>query len=321
LSTVYFRITARGADAPVRAPLLERLLARAEPAVSIGDWRADALRQIAPEGGELPCIAALAASAIDVRAAWVAVATPVHLVAGMSAVSLAEDGILELERAQADELARDFNELFADADVRLVPARDGVLLWLFDAALRVDCTPPDEMLGEDIGRHLPSGPDGARVRRLMSEVEMWLFEHPVNAERRAESRPAVSGLWLWGGGPSSANGVSIAGWAAGDAALCAVLERESAYAGAARSGAGRAGGASSGAARSGVVAIQGLPGTAEWAQAEERWLRPVVADLRAHRLERIEISAGRLRRQVNARGLTRFWRRTRPWWEVLRDER
>jgi hypothetical protein len=314
---VYFRITARGADAPARALLLERLLARAEPAVPIGDWRADALRQIAPESGELPSIAALGASVIDARAAWVAVATPVHLVAGMNAVSLPEDGILELERAQAEELARDFNRLFADADVRLVPARGGVLLWLFDVALRVDCTPPDEMLGEDIGPHLPRGPDGARLRRLMSEVEMWLFEHPVNAGRRAQSRPAVSGLWPWGGGPPIAKGTSsITGWAAGDAALGAVLERESAYAGAARSGAAR-----SGAARSGVVAMRGRPGTPDWAEAEERWLRPVLADLEAHRLERIEISAGRRRVQVNARGLKRFWRRTRPWWEVLGDER
>lgn len=306
MSTVYFRINARGADAPARAPLLERLLARAEPAVPIVDWRADALRQIAPESGEAPAIAALGASVMGVHAAWVAVATPVHLVAGMQAVSLAADGILELERAQAGELARDFNRLFADADVRLVAARDGVLLWLFDVALRVDCTPPDEMLGEDIGPHLPSGPDGARVRGLMSEVEMWLFEHPVNAERRARSHPAVSGLWLWGGGPSIASGTSITGWAAGDAALCAFLARESSY---------------TGATRSGVVAMQGPPGTPDWTQAEERWLRPVLADLQAHRLERIEISSGRRRMQVNARGLRRFWRRPRPWWEVLRVER
>ena len=32
---------------------------------------------------------------------------------------------------------------------------------------------------------MPRGPDAVRVRRLMSEMEMWLFDHAVNESRRA----------------------------------------------------------------------------------------------------------------------------------------
>jgi hypothetical protein len=303
LSTVYFRITARGGAAHARARLLERLLARADASRPVRDWRSDALRLIVPEPLDVPAVAVAAflAGGIAERAAWVAVATPVHLVAGMRSVSLPEDGILALEPGHAGTLARDFNDVFAGAGMRLALARENVLLCLFEEPWQVALSPPDEILGQDIGEHMPSGVDGARVRRLMSEVEMWLFDHPVNRERRSASLAVISSLWLWGGGAPDAP-LALDGWAAGDGPLCAALGREDRY---------------PGAAHSGIVVLEGSPGAAAWAGTEERWLAPAIDDLRAGRLEAVEISMGQ--RRVRARGRGRFWRRARPWWEILGD--
>jgi len=49
---------------------------------------------------------------------------------------------------------------------------------------------------------LPAGEGGGAYRRLLSEIEMALHDHPVNLERQADGRLPVNSLWLWGGGVS-----------------------------------------------------------------------------------------------------------------------
>jgi hypothetical protein len=152
--------------------------------------------------------------------------------------------------------------------------------------------------------------------RLASEIEMWLFDHPVNAARRARGVPVISALWLWGGGAGDAALPDVAGWTAGDDALFSAFRRRLQYPPAADSSSAASGSARSAApARSGVVVLASWPGTAAWRESEQRWLNPALEDLKAGRLERIEISAAATSLRLSARGLLRFWRRSRPWWE------
>ena len=306
MSTVYFRIDGRGALLHTRAPLLERLLARADPFGESGDWRAHAFRLIAAHEARVPAVAsaALNSSAGHAAGSWVCLATPVHLLAGMTSVSLAADGVLEIEPAEADSLATDFNRVFGGDGVRFERGRDALLLCCFDAPLRVAMSDPGEVAGRDIWPHLPKGEDAPRLHRLTSEIEMWLFDHPVNRMRRERARSPISSLWLWGGGPAAAATPVVDGWTAGDDPLFASFARQPSY---------------PGAARSGVVTTSEWPGTAAWRDFEERWLAPAVDDLKAGRLHGIELSARRRCARLRARALRRFWRRARPWWESLTD--
>jgi len=301
LSIVYFRFAARQPFVPERAPLLEQWLARADAAASVADWRAQAFRIISPQTERTPPIAtaALHAGARAARGAWVCVATPVHLIAGVSSVSMPPDGILDLDPAEADALAEDFNRVFDGAGMRLVRGRDSLLLCSFDTPLRVTAPAPEEVLG-DIWEFLPRGEDAARVRRLMSEIEMWLFEHAVNEHRRMRAAPVITALWLWGGGAADLSLPAVHGWTAGSDPLFAAFEVRAQY---------------PPAAGPGVVVLADWPGTAAWREAQQRWLEPAIADLRSGRLQRLDLSAGRRCFSVSARGRWRFWRRTRPWWE------
>ena len=98
MSSQYFRILARAPIEPRRSALLEQLLARADAAKPVNDWRADAFRIMAPQA-VLPAIApaALCADGGAADAAWVCLATPVHYVAEMTSVRLSEDGILSMK--------------------------------------------------------------------------------------------------------------------------------------------------------------------------------------------------------------------------------
>jgi hypothetical protein len=306
LSTVYFRITALGAHSHTRAPSLERLLARADGPSDATDWRAQAFRLIAPEGARVPAVAtaALAPSASRAAGAWVCVATPVHLLAGMTSVGMAADGLLEIESAEADALAADFNLVFAGGGVSLERGRDALLLCRFNEPLRVTTSAPEEAAGHDLWAYLPRGDDAARLRGLTSEIEMWLFDHAVNRRRRETQQPDINALWLWGGGAADAGTPTLSGWTAGVDPLFGSLAVVSRY---------------PGASTSGVVAVPDWPGSAAWHEVEERWLAPALDDLRAGRLSSIELSARRRCMRLNARALRRFWRRTRPWWEILID--
>ncbi len=210
------------------------------------------------------------------------------------------DGILDLEPAEADLLVADFNRVFEGAGVRLVRGGTVPLLCLFDAPLCVTTIDPGEVLDQEIGEFLPRGADSAKLRRLMSEIEMWLFQHDVNERRRASAVPAVSGLWLWGGGASDASLPAVPGWAVGGDPLFAAFGGPAHF---------------TGAGGSGVAVIMDWPGSAGWPHAEQNWLAPAAGELRSGRLKRLELSAGRRSFSVNRRGMMRFWRRPRPWWE------
>jgi hypothetical protein len=238
LSSVYFRITARGAHPHTRAPSLERLLARADGPTDAADWRAQAFRLIAPEGGRVPAVAtaALAPSASRAPGSWVCVATPVHLLAGMSSVGMAADGVLEIEPFEADALAADFNQVFAGGGTTLERGRDALLLCRFDEPLRVTTSAPEEAAGHDLWAYLPRGEDAARLRSLTSEIEMWLFDHAVNRRRRETQQPDINALWLWGEGAADAEPPTLSGWTAGDDPLFGSFARTSRYPGASSSG-------------------------------------------------------------------------------------
>jgi len=301
LSTVYIRFAARPPLTLVRAPLLERLLARAEAEACESDWRARAFRVIAPQA-PMPAIAtaALGGHVQGRIGGWALLASPVHLVAGMSSVSMPVDGIIDLQPAEADLLVADFHRVFDGGGVRLVRGGTAPLVCLFDAPLCVTTIDPEEVLGQDIGEFMPRGADSARLRGLMSEIEMWLFRHIVNERRSARSVRTISGLWLWGGGASDSSLPAVQGWAVGGDPLFAAFSGPAHF---------------TGSCGSGVAVITDWPGSAGWLDAEQNWLAPAAGELWSGRLQRLDLSAGRRCFCVSTRGMLRFWRRPRPWWE------
>lgn len=299
MSSQYFRFVARDASHR-RAPLLEQLIARADDWTPVADWRADAFRVIAPQAACMPAVAAaaLCADRGAVSGGWVCAATPVHYEAEMVSVRLAADGVLSLTAAEAETLASDFNRVWQGSGISLTVARSAQLFCIFDRTLDVATHDPEEVLGRHIEEFLPSGADAGRLRQLVSETEMWLFEHEANRARAKQNLPVMNGVWFWGGGVPLASLPSIQGWAAGNDLFFNSfnLPWEEKL-------------------QSGVIAEGCVPGSDPWQTVESRWLRPAADKLRTGRLSRLQISAADRCFTVTTAGLRRFWRRTKPWWE------
>jgi hypothetical protein len=311
-STRYLRFTANSAASPQRCLLLERLLARADASVPVDDWRADAFRVIASPGALMPGVAAAAlyADCGAVPGATAFIATPVHYVAEMNNVRLSAAGVLSLSASEALALARDFDRLWQDAGIRLLAGRGGALYCVTDRPLPATTQDPQQIQGRHIADHLPAGPAAPRLRQLMSEIEMWLFEHPVNSTRSAAAAPAVNALWLWGCADVVSSLPPVEGWAAGDDPFFRAF-------GARPDTVRSADAADEPPPGSGVAVIDVAPGAAGWDDIESRWLERSVADLRSGTIARLELSAADRKFIVSARWRRRFWRRPRPWWECF----
>lgn len=309
MSSQYFRFIARDSSHR-RVSLLEQLIACADDSAPVTDWRADAFGVIAPQGACMPAVAAAAlcadraavdTAAVDagaVDAAWVCAATPVHYEAEMSSVRMPVDGMLSLTPAGAETLASDFNRVWKGSGIRMTAARSAQLFCIFDRALKVVTHDPEDVLDRHIEEFLPAGEDAARLKQLISETEMWLFEHEVNRARTELNLPVINGLWFWGGGAPVASLPNLQGWAAGDDLFFNAFSapRDEKF-------------------QSGVVATGCVPGSDQWHAVESRWLHPAVAMLRTRRISRLQISAAHRCFTVTARGLRRFWRRRKAWWE------
>jgi hypothetical protein len=127
-------------------------------------------------------------------------AEPVHLIAGMNRLTFAplqHQAPLSLEERSslAAALASQFphNEFtwHSTASDWFVRA---------DRILEVSTSSPDAASSNELRDVLPQGKEGARLRVLMTELQMVLHEHPVNEQRERRGIPTANAIWLWGAG-------------------------------------------------------------------------------------------------------------------------
>ncbi len=197
-------VVAASADADAAAGALAALLATAPPAV-----HADAIGVVCTALGiarqrDWPVAPLLAAAAnLDPGNAYWLLAEPVTLVAGRSEVRLAAV-VDDLSAEESAALLAALNAHFSGDDLRFFGPQPTRWLLAAASAQKLDTHPAHDALDASISAFLPDGPDGARWRRWQSEMQMLLFEHPVNTVRERDGRPQVNGVWLSGGGTRDA---------------------------------------------------------------------------------------------------------------------
>jgi hypothetical protein len=189
----------------------------AEPAASgaaAEAGRADRIGANLPVGANAPA-AADASVAAQRPGASVWIATPVHLIAGLTSLHLDRRSILRLSPTDCENFANDFSRTFAGSGLLLKPLASGDFLLHGPATLVGSTTEPARALVADLEASLPKGTDAKPLKRLGAELEMWLHATPLNETRQRRGEVSVSTLWLWGGGPHVASEVRAAAAASG----------------------------------------------------------------------------------------------------------
>lgn len=195
-------------DAPPAAldaadvPALARLLSTAAPPVIEPDGPlaiACAGIGIAKQN-DWPVAPWLARSAgIDPGSRYCLCAEPVTLVVGRDEVRLA-GAVRDLDAEESTALLSSLRAHFAPDGLDFVERGAGRWWVLLGEPQRLETSPPDAALRKPLVEHLPRGADAPRWRRWQSEMQMLLFEHPVNHAREASGRSPVNYIWMWGGG-------------------------------------------------------------------------------------------------------------------------
>jgi hypothetical protein len=188
--------------AAASAPALARLLASAEsPALEPDGPLAIACAALGiAKQNDWPAAPWLArAAGIDPGDRYWLCAAPVTLEVGRDEVRLA--GVVrDLDADESAALLSGLRAHFVSDGIEFVERGPGQWWVALAEPQRLEASLPEAALGKPLIAHLPRGADAARWRRWQSEMQMLLFDHPVNRSRESDGRSPVNYVWMWGGG-------------------------------------------------------------------------------------------------------------------------
>ena len=308
-------------------PGIEHVARFAPSAALSGGWRGWVARWLdLQEYADYPAasVAAATAEVSGETACWLA--TPLHLIEGLTRVHVDWGSVLRLSSEERERLAAGFKETFRGSGFDLTGLESGEFLLTAPPLRQVRTVEPARLLQLPMADALASGEGAGALRRLGTEIEMWLHAHSVNHERARRGERPVSALWIWGGGappaPRASPRASPATVFASEAytrGLCrlAGLESRPAAQISAMSGAG---------ARRTLCVLevvealqrQGAMSFPEaLAELDRRVIAPAVAALRQRRIDSLVLLANDRRWMLRALDGLKFWRRGRAGLEAL----
>lgn len=137
--------------------------------------------------------------------AWI---TPCHWQVGMDQVVMQAPETLQLQDDESQQLLEAMHPYMAEDGLQVQwhsalrwHARGELLEGIATASLA-------RVAGANIRPWITDGSLPAPLRRLQSEMQMLLYQHPVNDARMARGLPTVNAFWLHGAGRPQAGAVS-----------------------------------------------------------------------------------------------------------------
>lgn len=129
--------------------------------------------------------------------AWM---TPCHWQIGMDQVVMADPDHLHLSDTESQQLLQAMQPFLQEDGLQVT--WHSALLWHAQGALLSDVVGAslDRVIGHNVQHWQPSGPAARPLQRLQSEMQMLLYNHPVNNARDARRQHTVNAFWLHGTG-------------------------------------------------------------------------------------------------------------------------
>ena len=286
-------------------------------------WLAErfSLQASLARGGSPPVApAAMAAFGLEADQGRWFVLQPAHLHVARDHLVLTDWRQLALGEQESRALFDTAHALLADVGVPLLYG--DARTWFLRAAdwRDLQTSTMDAACGHNIDIWMPKGPHehGRAWRKLQNEIQMEWHAHPVNEARAARDAKPVNSVWLWGGGEPGADAPASAyshawgldGWTG---ALAASVPSHSLQADAA--------GVIDVAPARGLLMVDTLSAPAlagdwsvwldAWHALEADWLAPLLAALKAGKLDSLTLVLGDGTRlldlSASRAALRKFW--------------
>lgn len=122
---------------------------------------------------------------------------PTHLRLDRDRLLISESELLQLSTDDAQQIITLINEHFV-GELKVFQISDE--LWLIGLNFALDGTvsyPLIDIIGENVDEFLPIGPQRLHLHKLMNEIQMLLFNVPLNKQREEDGLLNVNSVWLW----------------------------------------------------------------------------------------------------------------------------
>jgi hypothetical protein len=235
-------------------------------------------------------------------------AEPVHFAAGLDRLTyLPLTGPAAVTAAERRALMPILSEHLQDSPLRLLSGASGQWFMHSHRVLDLHVASPDAAAANELDAVMPSGKDAREVRRVMTECQMLLHDHPVNEARQRRQLPPINALWPWGGGvlPQATS-----------RSLPAMFSDDSFVHGLYRSMSQERVGATLAAAlieqantKRSVIAVIATDSLSSFASD---WVQPLVAALRAGNIRQLDLLLDEWHIHATRGSLRRFWRKPLP---------
>jgi hypothetical protein len=152
--------------------------------------------------GQIPWAARQAAQQTDLAelgGAW-AFITLCNWQAHMKEVTLRQMPMQNLSAAESDTLLAAMQPFFVEDGITLYPFESGCWLARSEVFAALPTASPDRVQGRDLTPWMPKGGQAGKLMRLLSEMQMLLYTHPVNDARVTRGALPVNAFWLHGTG-------------------------------------------------------------------------------------------------------------------------
>jgi hypothetical protein len=129
--------------------------------------------------------------------AWM---TPCHWQIGMDQVVMADPAHLHLSDEESQQLLQAMQPFLQEDGLQMT--WHSALLWHAQGSLLANLPTAslDRVIGQNVKDWMPNSPAARPLQRLQSEMQMLLYNHPVNDARDARRQHTVNAFWLHGAG-------------------------------------------------------------------------------------------------------------------------
>jgi hypothetical protein len=141
--------------------------------------------------------------------------TPCHWQIGTDQVVMADPAHLHLSDEESQQLLQAMQPFLQEDGLQVT--WHSALLWHAQGALLANLPTAslDRVIGQNVKNWMPNSPAARPLQRLQSEMQMLLYNHPVNDARDARRQHTVNAFWLHGAGtlpaatPSTAHPMTV----------------------------------------------------------------------------------------------------------------
>jgi hypothetical protein len=129
--------------------------------------------------------------------AWI---TPCHWQVGMDQVLMHDPARLQLSDEESQQLLHAMQPFLKEDGLQVT--WHSALTWHAQGDMLADLPTAslDRVIGANVKHWMPESAAARPLRRLQSEMQMLLYNHPVNDAREARRQPTVNSFWLHGAG-------------------------------------------------------------------------------------------------------------------------